>query len=133
MSQPKAVLDASAVLAWLFEEKGSETVQKLAGYSVITAADLSEVLYRAAAEGYKYPVAELATLLSKAGFAVIANTPEDATVAATLIAASHKTGGHLSLGDGLCLAAGIRLDLPVVASDQEWETLDLPIKVIPFR
>jgi ribonuclease VapC len=133
MSEPKAVLDASALLAWVFEEKGSATVQQLAGHCVITAANMTEVLYRAAAEKYRKPLTDLLDDLTRAGFAVVENTAEDAAEAARLIAESRKKGGHLSLGDGLCIAAGIRSGLPVVGGDQEWEALTLPIKVIPFR
>lgn len=130
---PAAVLDASALLAWLFEETGQGTVAKLAGHCVITSANMTEVLYRAAIEGYAKPLTDLYTDLVSGGFAVIENTPADASVAADLIAKSRATNGGLSLGDGLCIAAGIRLGLPVVCGDQEWATLSLPVEVLLFR
>ncbi len=133
MTAPVAVLDASALLAWLFEEAGQATVAKLAGHCVITSANMTEVLYRAAVEGYTRPLADLYSDLVSGGFAVIDNTPTDAIVAGDLIAKSRAANGHLSRGDGLCIAAGIRLGLPLVCGDQEWTTLNLPVKVLLFR
>lgn len=43
------------------------------------------------------------------------------------------TPGSLSLGDGLCIAVAIRLNLMLVGGDQEWEALDLPIEYMPFK
>ncbi|MFC7497060.1 MULTISPECIES: PIN domain-containing protein [unclassified Nocardioides] len=133
MTAPVALLDASALLAWLFQERGHETVSKLAGKCVIASANMTEVLYRTAQEGYERPLADLYDDLVNGGFAVVENAPEDAVLAAQLIASSRSKGGHLSLGDGLCIATASRLGLPIVGGDQEWEPLDLPAKVIPFR
>lgn len=133
MTAPLAVLDASALLAWLFEETGHETVAKLAGNCVITSANMTEVLYRASVEGYTRPLADLYSDLVSGGFVVIDNTAADSIVAGDLISKSRAGNGHLSLGDGLCIAAGIRLGLPLVCGDQEWTTLNLPVQVLLFR
>lgn len=133
MSAPVAILDASALLAWLFQERGHEAISKLAGKCAIASANMTEVLYRAAQEGYEDDLGDLYANLVSGGFAVVDNPPEDAIVAAQLIATSRSKGGHLSLGDGLGIAAAARLGLPIVGGDQEWEPLELPTKVIPFR
>ena len=39
----------------------------------------------------------------------------------------------LSLADRCCLATAVRLDLPAVTDDRAWMTLDLGVKILPFR
>jgi PIN domain nuclease of toxin-antitoxin system len=41
-----AVLDASALLAWLVRERGADVVGEVLPRAVISAVNLSEVLYR---------------------------------------------------------------------------------------
>jgi ribonuclease VapC len=42
-------------------------------------------------------------------------------------------GSGLSLGDRLCLALGLRLDLPVATADAMWEWLDSGPEVVVIR
>ena len=45
------LLDASAVLVWLFGERGAATVEKVLGVAALSTVNLAEVLYRADEEG----------------------------------------------------------------------------------
>jgi PIN domain nuclease of toxin-antitoxin system len=139
VSEPKplVVLDASAVLAWVLNEPGAATVDQVIPFAVVTSANLTEVLYRAARCGHRMDPATLHHHLLHAGISVEPVTDADTVRAADLIAQSRQdppTGSRgLALGDGLCLAVAERLELPVTGGDQLWETLDLTVPYHPFR
>jgi ribonuclease VapC len=136
VSDRKAVLDASAVLAWVLKGKGYEIIEAILPASVIPAPNMTEVLYKAAERGYGHGPDQLAGLLARTGLEVASLEADDSLVAAEWIIKSRSgdtTYGSLSLGDGLCIAVAIRLDLLLVGADQHWETLDLPIEYKPFK
>lgn len=54
MSDRKAILDASAVLAWVLQGKGWETVEQILPLGAIPAPNLTEVLYKATEKGYRH-------------------------------------------------------------------------------
>ena len=131
------VLDASAVLAWVLNEPGAVTVDQVIPFAVVTSANMTEVLYRAAQRGHKMDSAMLHDHLVHAGLDVEPVTDADTVRAAVLIARSRQdppAGSYgLALGDGLCLAVAERLGLPATGGDQLWETLDLAVPYHPFR
>ena len=126
----QVVLDASALLAWLAQERGAEVVRRYLPRSVISAVNLSEVLYRGRSLGRN--VAALPTRLGHLGLRVEPFTAEDALLAIELCARDHRRV-FLSLADRCCLATAIRLDLPAVTDDRAWMALDLGVEVLPFR
>ena len=124
-----AVLDASALLAWLVQERGAEVVAAHLPRAVISAVNLSEVLYRGQSLGRN--VATLPARLGHLGLRVEPFTAADAQIATEIFARDRR---HvLSLADRCCLATAIRLDLPAVTDDRAWATLDLGVKVLAFR
>lgn len=134
----RVVLDASAVLAWVLQERGWDTVDRLLAVGVVPAATLVEVLYRAPERGHRMRPAELHDALLGVGLRVESVTDADTVRAAELIGDSRASrvvvaGSSLSLGDGLCLAVAERLDLPVTGGDRHWETCDLRVRYLPFR
>jgi len=112
-----AIMDASAVLAWLQQEPGSERVRSLLGEGLIPATNWSEVLQKSRTRGID-PVA-VAGMLSGLGLQVVDVTEYDGRVAAELWSAG---AGH-SLADRICMASGIRHDLPVATADRSWATV----------
>ena len=107
------VLDASAALAFLLGEPGSDVVKDHVSDGVIGAANLSEVLSKfdsVAEAGFA------ASLLETWGVRVEPVTREDASRAAAL----KQRDSHLSLGDRLCLALGDRLNAQVFTADRVW-------------
>lgn len=137
MSDLRVVVDASAVLAFVLNERAAQTVAKLLPYAVIPAPNMTEVLYRAPERGYRDPLDTLYANLLDTGLTVEPFAAEDTVRAAELVTASRaartpKDDRSLSLGDGLCLAVAERLNLPVTGGDSHWNTLDLKVKFYPL-
>ena len=113
------VLDASAVLAYLQGEPGSEMVrQALAHQSVCSAANWSEIAQKSLQAGRDWPAAR--QLLQGYGLHVEPVTPADAEWAA-IHWVDHK---HLALGDRLCLALAHRLGATALTADAAWGSSD---------
>lgn len=130
LAQPyQRVLDASAVLAYLFVETGWEIVEPLLVHAGISAVNWSEVVQKATARGVN--IAGLASDLSALGTSIVDFTLDDAEEAASLWHQTRSLG--LSLGDRACLALGIRLQLPIVTADRAWSTLSLPVSIQVVR
>lgn len=109
------VFDASALLAFLSGEPGSEEVERqLDGGGWCSAANWSEVAQKVSAAGADWDLSR--ALLVSFGLAVEPVTAEDAEWAA----ARWRRGEGLSLADRLCLALGHRLSVPVATCDQAW-------------
>ena len=124
-----AVLDASALLAWLTGERGAEVVGEYLPRAVISAVNLSEVLCRGHSLGRS--VASLPARLAQLGLAVEPFTTDDALIATDIFARDRRR--VLSLADRCCLATAIRLGLPAVTDDRAWSTLDVGVEVVAFR
>jgi ribonuclease VapC len=110
-----AVLDASAVLAFLQGEDGADAVehQMLAG-SVCGAANWSEIAQKVLAARRDWPLVR--ALLDSYGVRVEPVMLDDAEWAAR----RWRAGEGLSLADRLCLALAERLDVPVLTADASW-------------
>lgn len=119
MSQ--VVLDASALLAYLFDEPGADVVSEalLAG-ALINTVNFSEVLSKLADHGVA--VEQAISDLSAQGvldlLEIVDFTVPLAEETARLRKVTRDMG--LSLGDKACLALGKLQDLPVVTADSLW-------------
>jgi ribonuclease VapC len=127
----RCVLDASAVLAWLFRERGEQLVDRMLEHAALSTVNITEVLYRAGEEGMATD--GLHQDLEALGVQVVPFTDEDAHLAVEVRRAARRQDLRLSLADCCCLATGLRLNLPVVAADQAWEALRLGVEVLPLR
>ncbi|MGR6998841.1 PIN domain-containing protein [Yinghuangia aomiensis] len=129
MTTKKALLDSSAVLAWLFQEKGADIVEKVIPVGIITSVNYAEVALHASERGHRQPAADLRTDLEALGLEITTEfTAADAVRAGELIAASRREkhlheGRTLALADAAALAVAERLQLDVVTGDRLW--LDL--------
>ena len=124
-----AVLDASAVLALLFDEPGADTVAEHiatgASMSTVNLCEVTTILIRHGRD----PVAVLDPLRAQVTIEVF--TDADATTAAALYPLVSATG--LSLGDRACLALAQRLRAPAVTAEHAWTNLDLDITIDTIR
>lgn len=130
-----AVLDASAVLAYLNREAGAEVVADMveAGASV-SAVNFAEVLSTASDRGV--PTERLIARLTEAGLlegaiSVEPFTAEDAGTVGELRPATRAAG--LSLGDRACLALARRLEAPAATADAAWAELDVGVEILLIR
>ena len=130
-----SVLDASAVLAYLQGEPGSQMVQAaLAVGAVISTVHYAEVLSRLGGAGEEPATAH--RRLREQGLIgglleVESLTEDDAVAIARLRAATRAQG--LSLGDGACLATGLRLGRPVITADRGWAAVEVGVPVRLIR
>ena len=111
------VLDSSALLAYLFRERGSEMVKANLAGSVIGAANWSEVLTKI--EG-RVARSWADSILTAVGLVIEPVTRADAIRAADL----YEGNPSLSLGDRLCLALAERLEAEVLTADRAWGNSD---------
>jgi ribonuclease VapC len=130
-----SVLDASALIAYLNDEAGAETVaEAVAASASISAANWAETLSKAADAG-RDP-GEVAADLAAQGLlpGLIEVEPLTAADALSMADVRVRTGRtDISLADRACLALALRLDLPVLTADREWTELDLDLEVRPIR
>lgn len=111
----RPVVDASALLAYLQGEPGSEAVeQRLEQGARCAAVNWSEVAQKVIAAGRDWDLAR--ALLISYGIAVEPVTVADAELAARRW--EHRRG--LSLADRLCLALADRLGVVAWTADTAW-------------
>lgn len=109
------VLDASAILAYLQDERGADRVeQTLAEGASCGAANWSEVAQKVRSRGADWELA--GSLLRSYDLRLHDVTVGDAERAAEM---SADLPAH-SLGDRLCLALAERLDCDVLTADRAW-------------
>jgi ribonuclease VapC len=124
------VLDASAILALIHDEPGSDLVSELLPGSVLGAVNLAEVIGKLVDLGID--PAPVRTLLITAGVAIEPFTAADAELAGAL--RETAAGRLLSLGDRCCLALALRQHpAEVLTADRAWADLHLPLQVRLLR
>jgi len=123
------VLDASALIASIGEEKGAEVVDRYLPHAMISTVNLTEVASYMVRKGM--PMDELSELLKDLSLNIVVYDEEQALLAAALLPKTSPKG--LSLGDRACIALAMTQNLPVLTSDKAWKTLDLDVKIEVFR
>jgi ribonuclease VapC len=123
------VLDASALLAVMLEERGAERVRDFLPGAVIGAVNLAEVVAKLQERGA--PDEDIDRNIARLGLPVIPFDEAQAMVAGKLRGATRSVG--LSLGDRACLALAAARGLPAVTTDRGWSALDIGAEVIVAR
>lgn len=121
------VLDASAVLAWLQQEPGADTVDPLLSDSAVSTVNWSEVLQKVGQRGKN--ARDVSYLLRALGLEPIPLSIEDAAYAADL----WFQASSLSLGDRCCLALAQRLAVPAMTADRSWLAVHTGVDVRSIR
>lgn len=125
----RAVLDASALIAFLRNEPGAEIVGESLRGSAISTVNLVEVATRFF--GLGMAEAELRATIRRFSIDVMPLDETMAYSAAKLREPTRRFG--LSLGDRACLALASRLECPVLTADRHWAELDVGVDVQLIR
>lgn len=120
------VLDASAVIAWAFEEEGADLAEQAFDGGLISTVNYAEVVQRLMKRGESEE--ECVACMGESGLRVI-----DADLDAAIIAARLHVHKDLSIGDRFCIALGALAETPVVTADRDWATLPLPAQIELIR
>lgn len=126
----RIVLDASALLALLNQERGAERLtDTLMQKAVMSAVNIAEVQAKLVDAGGNPE--EVWTYVIGLVSNVEPFTAEQAKIAGTLIAKTKPLG--LSLGDRACLALATVLKAPVYTADRPWLKLKLGLRIHSLR
>ena len=130
------VIDASAALAYLQQERGQERVEAALdeGPCWMSAVNLCEVLGKLCEKGM--PLREARATVADLGLIVVAFDGELAAIAASLRVRTRSIGA--SLGDRACLALAEQVmrtkAAPVVlTAEKAWSNLKWPFKIMVIR
>lgn len=121
------VLDASAVLALLQNEPGSDQVWRHLPGARLSAVNAAEVVAKLVDGGSA--AEEAGELLDRLGADIL---PFDATDVVPSADVRRDNRG-LSLGDRACLALALRLALPAVTADRAWADVGSDVEVQLIR
>lgn len=123
------VVDASAVLALLFDERGGDEAAAVMQGAHLSAVNLIEVFEKGAA--YTKREIRVAEELDRLEVKV---TPLDAVQAERAAALNPLVAGKdISLADRACMALGETLGLPIYTADRAWAALDLNLDIRMIR
>jgi ribonuclease VapC len=123
------VLDASALLAVLFEERGAEVVREVVTGALVSAVNYSEVVSKALDRERSLDAA--LTALAQMPFAVVPHDLGLARRTGELRPLTKRFG--LSVGDRACLALAERERCPAYTTDRDWASLKLGIDIRVIR
>jgi PIN domain nuclease of toxin-antitoxin system len=120
-----AVLDASAILAHVQRERGSESIAEVAADALVSAVNLAEVYSKLMERGVSADDAD--AILYRYGFEIVPFDEVLAQLTGSLRLPTKRYG--LSLADRACLALAQREALPVYTTDRTWTKLNIGIEI----
>jgi ribonuclease VapC len=128
-------LDASALLAFVYDEDGADRVQAaLQTGGLASTVNWAEAVSRMTERGQSADdaVSRLRALIQESGaIELVPFTESHAREAARLRPQSRHLG--LSLADRACLALGRLHRLPVLTTDRAWRSLRISVKIEVIR
>ncbi len=124
-----AVLDASAVMAFLNGEPGADLVAEVLAESIISTVNLAEVVGNLAKQGMD--PAPIRQNLDDLQLDSIALDRAVAERAGLMLVETRKAG--LSLADRICLALAESERVPAYTADRAWAGLDIGVEIRVIR
>ncbi len=121
-----SVIDASAVLAVIKRERGSEVVAARLPEAVISHVNLAEVIGRLVRDGRND--AEIDLILDSLDL-----NPVETTLGQARNAGARAGIKDLSLGDRFCIALGEERNEPLITADTDWAKLDVSVPLELIR
>ena len=129
-SDQYVILDASALITLLSEEKGNETVASVLPKSVMSSVNIAEVA-KFLIEKRNLNKEEVSNIIQSLIETIIPFDTQLALISADIVRDTKSLG--LSLGDRACLALAISTGYTVYSSDRIWSKLDLGCKIVLIR
>jgi PIN domain nuclease of toxin-antitoxin system len=115
----EVVLDSSAMLALLGNERGADKVQAALPGALLSTVNLAEVIAKLVERGM--PAEEVHDLVRSVGVEIVDFAADQAVNAGELRSTTRAAG--LSLGDRACLALARMRNLPAVTADSAWRLI----------
>ena len=127
----KSVVDASALLAYLFEEPGAELVAELldAGSALVSSVNYAETVSKLIDR--KMPEDVVKITMENLGLEVVSYDEQQALLTGLFRKSCLSYG--LSLGDRACFALASIGDFPVMTADRIWQEVPLGVEVSLIR
>ena len=125
----EAVLDASAVLAFLQREPGEEIVRDVMPRALLCSVNLTEIVSKLTERGLDHAVVR--QIACGLPYQIVDYDLELAMSAGILRNQTRSAG--LSLGDRACLALAARERLPALTTDRGWAQGDFGVEVQVIR
>lgn len=131
MERKTYVLDTSALLAWIQNEPGSESVSDcLAGVCFLSSVNFAELATKLVDLNHAEPD-RICNQMHIMGVRIMSFDESSASASAALRPITRNKG--LSLGDRACLALAQQLSAEVITADSAWTALDLPLAITNIR
>ena len=129
MTKTPYVLDASALLAALFDEPGADRVEEVLPGARMSTVNFSEVVAKLSERGRAGD--DTLRILAELDIVVCDFDRNQAEAAGRLRQVTKSAG--LSLGDRACLALAAALGGTAVTADRSWASLNLGVTVEVVR
>jgi len=123
------ILDTSAIMAIVLDERGSDVAARLAPGASLSSVNLAEIITKCIEKAVPPEIAK--TYIRQGHIEIVDFDADLAILAGDLFRQAKK--GVLSLGDRACLATAVKLEGTAVTADRVWAELDLPCKVELIR
>jgi ribonuclease VapC len=128
-SVAEAVLDASALIAFIRNEPGADNVAAVLTGSCISAVNLEETISKMIQYGKQLEA--VSYQINRLRIPVIPFDGEQARVASSMWKSTRPFG--LSLGDRACLSLALKLSVPALTTERDWSKLDVGVRVEKIR
>jgi len=117
-----AVLDASALLAYIKDEKGANSIKQIINNSIMNSINVTEAII---ALGRIHPdrLPHYNNIINQIVINIYESDSELSFLVSEIIV-KYRKEHNISLGDGYCLALGKLLSLPVYTADTAWSGLE---------
>ena len=124
------ILDASALITLLSEEKGHEVVASILPKSIMSSVNVAEVA-KFLIEKRGLSKEEVSNIIHSLIEKIMPFDTKLALTSSDIISQTKSLG--LSLGDRACLALAISNGYTVYSSDKIWSQLELDCKIVVIR
>ena len=124
------ILDASALITLLSEEKGYEVVASILTKSIMSSVNVAEVA-KFLIEKRGLSKEEVSNIIHSLIEKIMPFDTKLALTSSDIISQTKSLG--LSLGDRACLALAISTGYTVYSSDRIWSQLELDCKIVVIR